>query len=255
MQLEACLRSIERFAPYDNPVTVIHKATGEAFEEGYRQLASDIGQVRFVQQSDDFRRDVLRAVDGRFEYTVFHTDDDVFFRKPLMRPRMGDRFAAFSLRLGENTTYCYPESSDQPIPRRDQRESFIAWNWIRASQDFAYPMSLDGHIFPTTVLRRVLAYARFDNPNDLETELHVRRHLAPSGMLAYQHSCVVSIPANIVTPTYRNRVSQDPKWSPDSLNRRFLSGERIDLDAMNFSDVRGAHQEIPFVFTQEARRR
>jgi hypothetical protein len=36
--------------------------------------------------------------------------------------------------------------------------------------------------------------------------------------------------------------------SPEALNARFLAGERIDLDAMDFSAVRGAHQEIPLVF-------
>lgn len=247
MQLEACLRSIERFAPYSGPVIVVYKATSPEFREGYRLLVTG-ERVRLAPQSDDFRRDVLEAVDAGFEYTVFHTDDDVFFRRPPAQPIMDSRFAAFSLRLGENTTHCYPLSSEQPLPRRSERDAFFAWNWTRASHDFAYPISLDGHILATAVLRRMLACARFDNPNELESELHLRRHLAPSGMLSFRESCLVSIPANIVTPTYRNRAGENPDWSAEALNRRFLAGERIDVDAMDFSSIRGAHQEVPLAF-------
>jgi hypothetical protein len=249
MQLEACLRSIARYAPYDGPVVVVYKATTPEFEEGYRLLVVGEG-VRLIPQSEDFRRDLLEAVDSSREYTVFHTDDDVFFRKPLAHPVMGDRFAAFSMRLGKNTTYCYPRDSEQPVPRRAEHEPFIAWDWTRAIHDFAYPMSLDGHIFATPVLRRMLICARFGNPNELESQLHLRRHLAPSGMLAFRESCLVSIPANVVT-TYRNRAAQNPDWSVEALNQRFLAGERIDLDAMDFSSVRGAHQEISLAFMHE----
>jgi hypothetical protein len=70
-------------------------------------------------------------------------------------------------------------------------------------------------------------------------------------MLSFRQSCLVSIPANIVTPTYRNRVGENSDWSAESLNRCFLAGERIDLYAMDFSSVRGAHQEIPLAFVRK----
>lgn len=253
MQLEACLQSIDRYAPYDGPVVVVYNATSRAFEDGYRRLLAGLEgkRVRLVSQTYDFRRDVLGAVDPMCEHTVFHTDDDVFFRMPPARPIMGDRFAAFSFRLGQNTTYCYPRRREQPVPPRSAHEPFIAWNWTRASDDFAYPMSLDGHVFTTKTLRRMLVCAQFNTPNELESELHLRRHLAPPGMLAFRESCLVSIPVNVVTATYRNRAAENPDWSAEALNRRFLAGERLDLDAMDFSVVRGAHQEIPLAFKRD----
>lgn len=248
MQLDACLRSIERFAPYGGPVVVIFKASTPEFAAGYRLLQHS-SRVQLVPQSDDFRVDVLKAVDPGREYTVFHTDDDVFFRRPPILPPMGKGFAAFSLRLGENTTYCYPRRRNQPVPPRTERGPVVAWRWTRAQDDFAYPMSLDGHVLATVLVRRMLACSHFANPNELETELHRRRHLAPSGMMAFRESSIVSIPANIVAPTYRNRAGDNPEWSAEELNRRFLAGERIDLDAMDFAQVRAAHQEIPLAFT------
>ena len=62
MQLDLCLRSIERFAPYSGPIVVVYRATTRAFSNGYRALATN-GHVRLVEQSDNFRRDVMSAID------------------------------------------------------------------------------------------------------------------------------------------------------------------------------------------------
>jgi hypothetical protein len=250
MQLDACLRSIERHAPYEGPVTVVYRATSPAFAEGYRSLEL-AERVRLVAQGD-FRDDVLRAIGGASDHVVFHTDDDVFFRAPRAAPVLPVGFAAFSLRLGLNTTHCYPLGRDQAVPPARPDGLLLAWDWARGDGDFAYPMSLDGHVLAKQLLRRMLRRARFSNPNELEAELHVRRHLAPRLMLAFRESCVVGIPANVVSETHRNRAGEDPGESPEALNERFLAGERIDLDAMDFSHVAGAHEPMPYVFAGSA---
>ncbi len=71
-------------------------------------------------------------------------------------------------------------------------------------------------------------------------------------MMSFSQSCLVSIPVNIVRTTYKNRAGAAPEMSPEALNARFLAGERIDLDAMDFRAVRGAHQEIPLVFERRS---
>jgi hypothetical protein len=247
MQLDACLRSIMRYAPYDGPILVIYKASSEQFAQAYRSLDSTDG-VRLVPESESFHRDAVQAIDPGHNYTVFHTDDDVFFRAPPAAPLLPDGCAAFSLRLGENTTYCYSLNRTQAVPPTVGEGLFIAWDWTRAQGDFAYPLSLDGHILATPLLLKILARMRFSNPNELERELNFRRHLAPPLMLAFRKSCLVSLPANVVSETHRNRSGEHPENSPEALNARFLAGERIDLDAMDFSDVQAAHQEVPLIF-------
>jgi hypothetical protein len=247
MQLDACLRSIERLAPYDGQITVIWKATGPEFESAYRLLAAG-SHAHFKAQTPDFRSDVIGALDAQRAYTVFHTDDEVFFRGPPVSPILPAGAAAFSLRLGTNTTYCYPFRRSQQLPAIGTSGPFIAWDWTRADADFSYPLSLDGHLVHTKHLLQILSRASFTNPNELEEELHLRRYRVPHTMLAFQESCLVSIPINIVSPTHRNPAGSDPETSPPALNTRFLAGERIDFDAMDFSTVRGAHQEIPLVF-------
>ena len=81
----------------------------------------------------------MGALDPASAYTVFHTDDDVFFRKPATVPVLPPDFAAFSLRLGENTTYCHTGDRAQRVPEAaaDGGE-LLAWNWARADGDFSY---------------------------------------------------------------------------------------------------------------------
>ena len=38
--------------------------------------------------------------------------------------------------------------------------------------------------------------------------------------------------------------------SAEELNARYLAGERLDLDAMDFSNVTAWHQEIPYIWRQ-----
>jgi hypothetical protein len=248
MQLDACLRSILRHAPYRGSITVVYRATTERFRQGYAQLDVDT-RVRLVPQGADFRTDVLAVLHEARDLIVFHTDDDLFFRKPPRAPLLPDGCASFSLRLGENTTHCYAFAQDQPLPERVLVDDFIVWNWKRAQLDFAYPLSLDGHLFDTDRLRTLLGGATFRDPNELEEELHLRRHRAPRLMVAFRHSCVVSVPVNIVTDSMVNRSGADPRYAPGTLNDLFLEGVRIDLDRLGLGNVRAAHEEIPLAFS------
>jgi hypothetical protein len=248
MQLDACLRSILRHAPYRGSVTVVYLATTERFRQGYAELQPGTG-VRLVPQGTDFRADVLAVLHEAGGLIVFHCDDDLFFRTPPRAPLLPDCCASFSLRLGENTTHCYPFAQDQPLPEREQVDDFIVWNWGRARLDFAYPMSLDGHIFDGDLLRNLVASSRFRDPNELERELHLRRHRAPRLMAAFRTSSVVAVPVNVVTDSIVNRSGIDARFTPAALNDLFLEGIRIDLDRMNFENVRAAHAEIPLAFS------
>jgi hypothetical protein len=205
-----------------------------------------------VPQSNDFRRDLITLLQTKRTYTVFHTDDDLFFRSPPVAPFVPDDYAAFSLRLGENITFWYGARSEQTPPAAKADGELLDWEWPQATGYFGYPMSLNGHVMRTDLIRGLVRHARFQNPNELEEELDLRRYRTPPRMLSFRQSCVVTIPANIVSSTHVNRASENPNWSAGALNVRFLAGERIDIDAMDFSAVRGAHQEIPYVFSRRS---
>ena len=246
LQLDACLRSLDQFWPYAGPRTVIYKASDDPYAEGYRVLAGE-STVDFIAETKSLRRHVLGLLARAPRYAAFFMDDDLMFQRPQAAVVPPEGFAAVSLRLGLNTTISYADRSDQSLPEFVRRPPLIAWDWTTAEFDFGYPLSLDGSVFDTALLRRLLVTMRFKSPNQLEEQMHVRRDRVPRWMLACEHSSLVNIPANIVTETHTNRAGTDPEMSPEALNARFLDGERIDLQAMDFSDIVGAHQDIPVI--------
>jgi hypothetical protein len=125
----------------------------------------------------------------------------------------------------------------------------MIWDWANSELDFAYPMSLDGHLFDADLIRALVSRATFRDPNELERELHLSRYRASRLMAAFRHSCVVSAPLNVVTDSVANRSGVDPTMAPEALNELFLGGTRIDLSRTDFQSIRGAHQEIGLAFS------
>ena len=177
---------------------------------------------------------------------MFHTDDDVFFAA-VPSFEVQDDETCFSLRLGLNTTYCYPlDLSEELIdPKRDSER--VSWDWRSQTPGaYRYPLALNGHVFRAADAYMWLDSVDFANPNELESALQaLNQHLRPR-MASFVHSVVVNIPANLVNETFANRHAAE--YGVDDLNALFLRGMRIDLGAMDFTQVTACHQEIPFVF-------
>lgn len=249
MQIDLLLRSLpkELF-----PVYVIWRATSEDHDAAYGICASEQAErAAFYTESEGglvwLARDLLDAAD----LACFLTDDSVFYRQPHLPDHLPYGVLCHSFRLGLNTTVCYPHNRTQKVPAVKAVDGVIGWHWQQADGDFAYPGSLDGHVFRASHLRRALMTVRADaNPNQIEDHLNRWVGARLSGefplMTAEMQSSLVGIPTNRVTETHENRVGAGP--SPDELCERYLSGERIALDRMDFADVRGAHQEITLEF-------
>jgi hypothetical protein len=251
MQLDLLLTSLERNAPgIFDPVHVLWRS-GPEYREGYEVCALNHPAVSFVPENDLAAqvRYLLHAAD----FASFFTDDDVLYR-PVDATLTAALHAhpgllCLSLRLGLNTTFCYPHARNQAYPSYGEKDDIIAWHWQGAPGDFGYPGSLDGHVFRGADLRAMLDDARFANPNRLEDVLMSKvGALGKPLMVSYRESRLVGIPANIVNTTHPNRYGEQHAYDIAELNFRYLAGERIALDELDFSGIRGAHQEIELRF-------
>jgi hypothetical protein len=72
----------------------------------------------------------------------------------------------------------------------------------------------------------------------------------PKIVKCFTESKLVSIPVNLVNDTFKNRHGLEFGVSENELNNKYLSGESIDLQAMDFSSVNGPHKEIKYEFTK-----
>ena len=202
--------------------------------------------MSLVAQTDDFRRDVMDAIRDDSRYTVFHTDDDVFFRSPPSPPRFSDNFAAFGFRLRLNRPTAIPSqsSADSVVAIAGP---YIAWNWTRARDDSAYPCRLMATSLPQ------MSCCACSKARALRIRTNWRRSstdaaTSPSGHGRSPRSSVVSIPVNVVSSSHRNRSGGEPD-DRHRAQRAFLANERIDLDAMDFASVRAAHHELTLEFS------
>ena len=244
-QLDLLLTSLERNGRGLFHPVVLYRATNEEHEKAYSVCRERFWKVPFQPDGDAPVR-VAAELFGLASYGCFFTDDSVLYRSiPFPPTQLSGRVLCFSLRLGLNTTWCYPYDREQITPTA--RSVILQWDWTTADGDFGYPASVDGHVFSGLDLYGALAgCAENANPNQMEEHLVKTFALdARVRMASYPHSCLVGIPANIVTDTHRNRHAHGP--TPDDLCASYLSGKRLDLDAMDFTDVRGAHQDIELV--------
>jgi hypothetical protein len=249
MQLDAFLASIERYArSIFSSVTVLYRPTSEGFEEAYDVVAGDRPWAGWRRERD-FRSDLVEAV-GDHDMTVFHTDDDVYFRPP-PPVELRDDEVCFALRLGLNTTYCYPLDLQEQLVSAVEDNDRVSWDWrAQGLGAYSYPLAVNGHVFRTAEVRSWLTGAEYANPNELEAALQGFNDRVRPRMASPRHNVVVSIPANVVNETYPNRNAE--AVGVVELNTRFLAGDRIDTGAMDFSDVGACHQEIAYVYRRTA---
>ena len=245
MQLDAFLRSQDEHAPYES-VTVLCSFTENLdVADSYSILRSEYHTVTMLHEgpSASPHESLVRWWLQHHERVVFHTDDDVFFRKADLLPTELGEWQTISYRLGGNTRYCHPLDRPQALPPSAH------WKWREADGDFGYPLCLNATVYRSADLLPLLQGWHFQNPTELEAGLAYRAELyRPEWMTAPLHSCCVSLPHNRVSSSSGCRTGSNPLWQPDSLRDLYLDGYRIDLDRMDFSNIVGAHQEVPLRF-------
>jgi hypothetical protein len=254
-QLNLLLDSIKNNAPllFDN-INVLYKSD-EEYISGYEKLILEYPSINFYKENN-FRRDLFKLIDDDIEATTFMVDDAVVYDKimarkiDIIKPVVND-FVIFSLRLGENCVYSHPANLHYNLGEHEVNGEYIIFDYTKQQAgDFNYPLSTDGHIYNTKFIKDLLIETDFNNPNTLEAFLQrfVVLNLIPKIIKCFKSSKLVSIPVNLVNDTFKNRHGLEFGISEKELNDKFISGEKIDLQTIDFSNINGPHKEIEYVF-------
>ena len=253
LQLDAALASLLLRCkdPERMEVNVLY-TTSSAYQEGlYRQLALEYPGVIFRRERH-FREDVLSLVAGA-GFVAFVVDDALFVRDfsvgtVIEELAANDRAIGFSLRLGTNTTYCYPLDTQQDLPEfTTTRPGVLAHRWPGASHDFGYPFDLSSSVYRTADIEPLLRRIPFTNPNLMEGRLAERA--AASGtrhpiLLCFERSVAFCIPANLVQTVTKNRAGTRAGESPMALAAAFERGCRIDVSSYDDFPNTACHQDV-----------
>jgi hypothetical protein len=248
LQLEALLNSFFELVSGSlvNKIVVLFKKEPE-YEESYEILKSNFSEVIWEEETD-FQTQVLNFTFESPNFLCFLVDDILFYQEVKGDITPKDSEICFSLRLGKNCRFCHPANSFYNQPLFEEEDQFLRWYWNGAEFDFGYPMSLDGHIFKSSNLQKMIQNLQFRNPNSLENELTYRNPLLASfakcKIRSFQTSRLVGIPVNRVNLEVPNRFGQKFPISEKELLEKFKNGESIDWQGMDFSQIIGSHQEL-----------
>jgi hypothetical protein len=230
MQLDALLRSMRRFGANFWPPTILWKATDARFEAAYEQLTDEFPDCWWTQETrfPSFAYELLACLSRGQALGALFSDDDVFFREvPAFEVGAGQ---SFSLRFGGGAA-----SVDAAVAAAD--------GVLRTGLQPCLGWSCDGNVHPIEELRVAVKMATPLEPNLIEGAMNVPARAVRE--IRAEKSCLVSIPHNLVQDVYPN---PNMGGSAAELNDRWLAGERIDLDAMDFSGVTDSHAFLPYAF-------
>ena len=256
-QLHLLLESIEKNSNnIFDVIFVIYTYTTKEYFEGYDKLILRFPNVSFIVE-DDFYNNTMDSVNSGFEYTTFMVDDMIFYKK--LESTMEDikgvfdisekPISCFSLRLGMNCNYSHPANLSYKLGNHEKIGNFNIVNVREQKGDFAYPLSVDGHIFKTDFIKKCLhKIGRFSNPNVLESRLQNLMGEINPNMVFLDESVIVGVPVNLVNDTHKNRQGIMFPFSENDLNIRYNNGETVDMTMMNFNNINGPHKEIEYKF-------
>lgn len=262
-QLDLCLSSIIKNCNIFEIIRVVYTYDKE-YQKGYDLLIgkySNNKKIVFVKEESSLVFSFLISLDKcETNYISFITDDTVFYqytnqKNDIVSAMDGDTFC-FSLRLGLNTTLQDYKTG------RYQRDLFyyeelqydvIRWDYNNYNpfDNYGYPISLDGHIYRIDDVIFITSAIDISKLRDWEGKLcYEKRYLYSNytKMASFRHSKCVNIPSNAVLG---DLYCSNKGLSISELESKYVSGNEIDIDKMDFTKVIGCHQEIDYRFTND----
>lgn len=235
--LESAVKNIKG----DFNVNVLYTYTNSNFEKGYEQLKSEsnFNFVNWVKEID-FKKQNIQLIDSNSEFTCLLSDDDVFYKevdceKIINCMKNNDDIFCFSLRLGKNTlipssTSDYKSAKNILITLTEEND-IITWNWTRHYLDFAFPLSINAHIYHTQDILKFAKKASYNYPLLFEESIQIFNTFPKELMASFTHSRVVNQLKHKLIEKY---------------NDNYLSNKIIDYDQIDFSNIKSCQQELNY---------
>jgi len=260
LQLDLCLKSIKKNFPQSTENIVIHNNSVN-FSNAHKQLKKEHSDVDFWQQTDSIFCDLWDGVnEAKNNHICFFVDDCICYNEISLPDELlsFSQVGCFSLRLGANTTQrwhynvCYAdEPRDYGI---EENGMHMVWNKTAHCYGsyWSYSHSVDGHIFRKSdisemafELWKISKFKKMkQTPNEIESALQRFWALSPPLMCCPLESKVVNSPNNKVQESHDNRSGDYFDYNEKTLLEKYESGSRIDLEDLDFSDIKCPHTEI-----------
>ncbi len=249
-QLDCLLRTIAKnlTSPLGH-VYVLYRSSSDEFRSGYDRLRTRVSkQIRFVEEQN-FRTDLFSILAGIEDesFLMFLVDDDIMLA-PIDVTTLLTSFTKRHLFISLRCSRTYPGK----LPFFFRTDPILEWRWDyqRKPVTWNYPFSVDGNMFASGHIKKLIKSIDFQGPNSLEGRLHRIRHHRWS--IRFRPRALGPTSPVIVNNPMNSVQTEGSTWhqdiSPEMLNREFLSGKIID-DQPFYSHVpSGTHEAISVRF-------
>lgn len=220
---------------------VIWQASSPLFRRGYHDLGLLVGEQFDGRFAIDLRAALNYAQDNG-ETVTFFCDDDIVFRPvpyPPSEAVRDGRVICHNMSLGQ-------DNAKMPIP-----SGFPTWDWTKLPpHDFGFPCGVNGVTYRPDTFLEMLGQRDPPDPTWMETLISMRLDNLKQWplMASYDDQCVVSVAVNRTTVSEGAPAGRKFPQSAKALASRFIRGQRIDLDAIDFGAVDSVHHEFRFAW-------
>jgi len=251
MQLYGFLESLFLYGKNVETVSVLCRASSQAYLDAYEQVQQTFPDVHFVYQTTqtDFKPILMQLIsEVRYSYVTCAVDDIIltdtidFTYGAQMLEKTGAY--SFAYRLGSHVDYCYTRNCPQGVPHLAQVDDDVfAWPFDLGKADWNYQNSLDLALYRKEDL--VWESLSFSHPNALEDQWDLSGKKHRIG-LCHAAAKMVNIPLNIVNTDYKNRHMHT--YSAQDLLDKFQAGLKLDITPLHRMKSRSAHVEVDVQF-------
>jgi hypothetical protein len=252
IQLDALLRSFFLNKIGVCKVVVIYRTSTREHEIAYNEVVEIFkNDVEFIQErGEGFKSLVLDTMDNLNTDKVFFLVDDIIFTHRIdfnELIKIDTNKFIFSLRLGEHLNHSYVVNKTQKLPKFIKKdENYIYWDWDKSELDWAYPLSVDGHIFNRLEIKSLIEFCEFLAPNSLENSLQSEKELfSYKTGVSYKKARIVNNPCNKVQNEVKNIHGS---LHQDHLLSMWNEGKQIDINVLQGYVNKSVHEDIQFEF-------
>jgi len=239
------------------PVYVLYRTSSDAHAAAYNDVFEmfkdhNINPV-LQKDKDSFQDQLLFLVRDMDSEKIFFLVDDILFTEDVDMDdflNAGKPDCIPTLRMGGNLNFAYTVQKKQRLPQFFHNDASgvdqLCWIWKDGEYDWAYPLSVDGHLFNRQEILALSEGIDFSSPNQYEEQLQQALSLFEFRRgICYKKSPIVNIPVNKVQQDNRN-IHGD--IHQDFLLEKWNAGYQLDYRVLYGFVNQGAHQEMPLHF-------
>ncbi len=251
LQLDGLLRSFLLNKKGDCTVKVIYRTSNDDHKKSYQEVEARFkDKVEFFEERVCFKSTLVNVLNQLKSGKLFFLVDDIIFTENFdcdFLSTIDTSKYIFSLRMGHHLNYSYVIDKAQNLPKFiDKDDEFLYWDWSDAEHDWAYPLSVDGHIFGVEEIRVLAVHFDYKGPNSFESNLQKVKGLFSKRLgMSYTKARILNNPCNKVQSEVKNLHGN---MHQDDLLKIWDSGQEIDVEVLQGYINKSVHEDVAFEY-------